>query len=89
MIGPACCRVRIRLADAVSVVSGGYAEKATPYSKEKNVLVGRMYSENFDKLKSNLPLTSVVEPEPPYLAGAGAVKNGAAPAPALQLKLQL
>ena len=32
---------------------------------------------------------SVVEPEPPFLAGAGAVKKGAAPAPALQLKLQL
>ena len=37
------------------------------------------------------PPTSVVEPEPPFLAGAGAgaVKKGAAPAPALQLKLQL
>ena len=34
-------------------------------------------------------LPSVVEPEPPFLAGAGAVKKGAAPAPALQLKLQL
>ena len=32
-------------------------------------------------------LTSVVEPEPPFLAGA--VKKGAGPAPALQLKLQL
>ena len=32
---------------------------------------------------------SVVEPEPPFLARAGAVKKGAAPAPALQLKLQL
>ena len=32
-------------------------------------------------------LASVVEPEPPFLAGA--VKKGAAPAPALQLKLQL
>ena len=48
-----------------------------------------MYSENFDKLKSNLPLTSVVEPDPPFLAVGGAVKNGAAPAPALQLKHQL
>ena len=27
-------------------------------------------------------MISVVEPEPPFLAGAGAVKKGAAPAPA-------
>ena len=27
-------------------------------------------------------MCSVVEPEPPFLAGAGAVKKGAAPAPA-------
>ena len=32
------------------------------------------------------PTPSVVEPEPPFLAGA--VNKGAAPAPALQLKLQ-
>ena len=31
----------------------------------------------------------VVEPEPPFLAGTGVVKKGAAPAPAVQLKLQL
>ena len=29
------------------------------------------------------------EPEPPFLAGAGAVKKGADPAPDLQFKLQL
>ena len=33
--------------------------------------------------------SSVVEPEPPFLAEAGAVKKGEAPAPALQLKLQV
>ena len=33
--------------------------------------------------KSNTePVSSVVEPELPFLAGAGAVKKGAAPAPA-------
>ena len=36
-----------------------------------------------------LLMSSVVEPEPPFLAGAGAVLKGAARAPALQLKLQL
>ena len=36
---------------------------------------------------TTLTLISVVEPERPFLAGA--VKKGAAPAPALQLKLQL
>ena len=40
-------------------------------------------------VKAHAPVSSVVEPEPPFLAGAGAVKKGAAPAPALQLKLQL
>ena len=34
------------------------------------------------------PCRSVVEPEPPFLAGARPVKKGAAPASALLLKLQ-
>ena len=37
--------------------------------------------------KMNILAGSVVEPEPPLLAEA--LKKGAAPAPALQLKLQL
>ena len=39
--------------------------------------------------KGGIHESSVVEPEPPFLAGAGAVKKGVASAPALHLKLQL
>ena len=47
---------------------------------------------NYERFKEKMTVeSSVVEPElePPFLAGAGVVKKGAAPAPALQLKLQL